>query len=72
MLGTGRAWKSVAMFNPGLELMEKLASLLGEGKTKTVIDSVWPFEEALEACEVMASGSAQGKIIVQFGDDVDL
>ena len=71
LLGTGRTWKGISMFDPGLELMERLVALLGKGTIKTVIDSVWPFEAAPKAYEIMASGRARGKIIVQIGDDVD-
>lgn len=54
---------------PGKELMEKTAALMGSGKLTPVIDTVYPFEEAVKAVEHLASKRAKGKIIVKVGQD---
>lgn len=51
------------------DLMEKTAHLLGEGKLRPVIDSIYSLEEAVEAMEHVASGKAMGKVVVKIRDD---
>lgn len=43
----------------------RLAGWLGEGKLKTEIDEVVPFEEVVRAYEKLAGGRAKGKIVVK-------
>jgi NADPH:quinone reductase-like Zn-dependent oxidoreductase len=45
--------------------LEQVAKLLSEGKIKTVIDSTWKFEMALDAFKKLKTGSSSGKIIIQ-------
>ncbi len=61
------------MMDPGLEFMERVVALFGEGKLKVVVDSEWEFEQVLEAYDVLLSGRAKGKIIIRVdgGDGED-
>lgn len=69
LLGTGRTWKVTSMMDPGQELMERVVDLVAEGKLKVVVDSEWPFDQVLEAYDVVLSGRARGKVIIRVGDD---
>ncbi|KAJ6447013.1 reticulon-4-interacting protein 1 [Purpureocillium lavendulum] len=46
--------------------LAQIADWIGEGKLKTVVDSVYKFEEAPAAYEHVKKGSCAGKVIVQF------
>ncbi|KAH8882011.1 NAD(P)-binding protein [Thozetella sp. PMI_491] len=46
------------------EELTQIAEWMGEGKVKTVVDSVFPFEEALKAFEKLKTGSSTGKVLV--------
>jgi len=70
LLGTGRTWKVTSMMDPGLELMQRVVDMLAEGKLKVVIDSEWPFDQVLDAYDIVMSGRAKGKVIIKVGDDV--
>lgn len=50
----------------GVPDLELFASLMREGKLKTVIDRRYPLEEAGEALDYIGSGRARGKVIVTF------
>ncbi|KAK0727853.1 hypothetical protein B0T26DRAFT_638468 [Lasiosphaeria miniovina] len=67
--GTGRTWKAASMMDPGVELMERVVGLLGEGKLRVAVDSEWPFDKALDAFDVLLSGRARGKILIKVNDD---
>ncbi|KAH7018977.1 hypothetical protein EDB80DRAFT_746021 [Ilyonectria destructans] len=45
--------------------LEQIVAWMGEGKVKTVIDSVFDFEDAPKAFEQLKKGSSGGKIIVR-------
>ncbi|MDJ0877470.1 MAG: NAD(P)-dependent alcohol dehydrogenase [Halieaceae bacterium] len=51
------------------EAMETLATLMAEGKVKTVIDKVYPLAETAEAVRYSESGRARGKIVISHGDE---
>ncbi|KAK1992888.1 zinc-binding dehydrogenase [Colletotrichum falcatum] len=45
--------------------LERVAAWMAEGKVRTVVDSVYAFEDAAAAYEKLKQGSAAGKIIVR-------
>lgn len=47
--------------------LSQLASLLGEGKIRVVIDSIYPIADARKAHERAANGHIQGKIVLTVG-----
>lgn len=55
---------SFQMLKPTNALMQKLASLLEEGKVSTVIDTVYPLDQAQEALKNLAGGRAKGKFVI--------
>ncbi|KAK3685127.1 hypothetical protein B0T22DRAFT_516972 [Podospora appendiculata] len=67
--GTGRTWKAVSMMDRGPELMERVVGLFADGKLRVAVDSEWPFEQVLEAYDVLVSGRARGKVIVKVDGD---
>ncbi|KAL2131050.1 hypothetical protein VTI74DRAFT_5613 [Chaetomium olivicolor] len=67
--GTGRTWKAASMMDPGLETMERIVQMFGEGKLRVVVDSEWPFEKVHEALDVLKSGHAAGKVIIKVNED---
>jgi NADPH:quinone reductase-like Zn-dependent oxidoreductase len=69
LLGTGRTWKVTSMMDPGLELMQRVVDMLAQGKLKVAVDSEWPFDQVLEAYDVVMSGRAKGKVIIKVGDE---
>ncbi|KAH8646826.1 reticulon-4-interacting protein [Xylariales sp. PMI_506] len=46
--------------------LAQIASWMGEGKVKTIIDSVFSFEDAPKAFEKLKEGSSTGKILVNI------
>jgi NADPH:quinone reductase-like Zn-dependent oxidoreductase len=69
LLGTGRIWKATTMMDPGQELMQRAVNLIADGKLKVIIDSEWPFDQVLEAYDVVLSGRARGKVIIRMAGD---
>ncbi len=67
--GTGRRWKAASMMDPGLEMMERVVKLFGDGKLRVVVDSEWPFDKVHEALDVVKSGHAAGKVIIKVNED---
>lgn len=67
--GTGRRWKITSLMDPPVEMMERVARMLGEGRLRVPVDSEWPFDKVYEAYDVLASGHAAGKIIVKVEED---
>ncbi|GAM87562.1 hypothetical protein ANO11243_055890 [Dothideomycetidae sp. 11243] len=49
--------------------MQQMVDWVKEGKVKVIIDSTFPFEEAVEAYKKLRTGSARGKIIVLGSKD---
>ncbi|OWZ00377.1 Alcohol dehydrogenase [Phytophthora megakarya] len=59
------------IFNaPCTEYLVELKKLIEAGKVKTVIDSVHPLENAMEAFKVQMSSRARGKIIIEIAKDL--
>ncbi|KAK4099550.1 NAD(P)-binding protein [Parathielavia hyrcaniae] len=67
--GTGRKFKSASMMDPGVDTMERLVKLLGDGKLRIVVDSEWPFEKVHDAFDVLKTGHAAGKVIVKVNEE---
>lgn len=67
--GTGRKYVAVSMMDPGVELMERVAKMFGDGKLRVVVDSEWRFEEALGAYEKLIGKHACGKVVLEVGGD---
>lgn len=57
------------MLESNKELIEQTARLLGEGKLRAVIDSIYSLDEAVKAVERVASGRSMGKVLVRICDD---
>jgi|AntRauTorckE6833_2_1112554.scaffolds.fasta_scaffold03892_7 NADPH:quinone reductase-like Zn-dependent oxidoreductase len=51
---------------PDGKQLEDIKTMAEEGKIKPVIDSVYPFDKAVEAIEKQSIGRARGKIIIQM------
>ncbi|EEY20400.1 reticulon-4-interacting protein [Verticillium alfalfae VaMs.102] len=51
------------------EDLAQLATWMGEGKVKTVVDSAFGFEQVYEAFEKLKVGSAAGKIVVHVQEN---
>ncbi|KAM0328796.1 hypothetical protein ACHAQA_005210 [Verticillium albo-atrum] len=51
------------------EDLAQLATWMGEGKLKTIVDSAYGFEQVPEAFENLKKGSAAGKIVVHVKED---
>jgi len=67
--GTGRKWKAASLMDPGLEMMERVVKMFGEGKLRVAVDSEWPFEKTHEALDVLKSGHAAGKVIIKVDEE---
>ena len=67
--GTGRRWKVASLMDPGLEMMERVVKLFGDGKLRVVVDSEWPFDKVHEGLDIVRSGHAAGKVIIKVNED---
>jgi reticulon-4-interacting protein 1, mitochondrial len=70
--GTGRRWAMLSMMGADPEFMEKMITMLSEGKFKVVTDSVLPLEDALKGYEVLEKSRARGKIIIQMDENAEV
>nr|CDP25643.1 Putative dehydrogenase [Podospora anserina S mat+] len=66
--GTGRRFKICSLGDPGLEMMELLAGMLGDGRVRVVRDSVWGWGEVKEGFDVLMGGHAAGKVVIRVGE----
>ncbi|KAK4175156.1 putative dehydrogenase [Triangularia setosa] len=66
--GTGRRFKICSLDDPGLDMMDYLAGMLGEGRLKVAVDSVWGFGEVDKGFDVLMGGHAAGKVVVKVGE----
>ncbi|KAH7092372.1 reticulon-4-interacting protein 1, mitochondrial precursor [Paraphoma chrysanthemicola] len=64
-LGGGRAKYVFAITKPNAVDLKQLASWMEAGKVKSVVDSVWAFEDAREAFARLKTGRARGKVVVR-------
>lgn len=55
---------SFFLMKPNGEHLSKIAQYLASGEIKAVIDSVYSFENSIQALEKLATGRAKGKIII--------
>ncbi|KAG3111451.1 hypothetical protein PI125_g9134 [Phytophthora idaei] len=55
--------------HPIAEDLEGLRKLIEDGKLKTTIDSVYPFDKLLDAIKHQMSGCTQGKIIIEIAKE---
>ncbi|KAF4044687.1 Zinc-binding dehydrogenase [Phytophthora infestans] len=55
--------------HPIAEDLEGLRKLIEDGKLKTTIDSVYPFDKLLDAIKHQMLGRAQGKIIIEIAKE---
>ncbi len=51
---------------PNGEQLQLIKSLIEAGTIKPIIDLIYPFEKGVEAYEHLATGHAQGKVIISF------
>jgi len=54
---------------PCTEYLLELKKLIEAGKVKTIIDSVHPLENVMEAFKVQMSSRARGKIIIEIAKE---
>lgn len=47
------------------EDLEDIRRMLEEGSLKSIVDSVWEFEDAIRAYERIMSNHARGKVVVR-------
>jgi NADPH:quinone reductase-like Zn-dependent oxidoreductase len=45
--------------------LAEIGQWMEEGKVKTVIDSRWKFEETTQAFEILKTGRAKGKVVIE-------
>lgn len=64
-LGGGKRAKQGFLAKVNTEDLAKLAEWMREGKVKAVIDTKFPFEEAVQAFEKLKTGRSKGKLVVQ-------
>ena len=65
--GTDRRWKAVSMMDPGVEMMEDVVAMFADGRVRVAVDSEWPFEQVLDAYDVVLGGHARGKVVINVG-----
>ena len=53
---------------PNGEQLAEIARLLGEGRCKPVVDSVWDFEDYGKAFERLDGGHAKGKVVIKVAE----
>lgn len=78
VLKPGGALVSVAEFGtpgvqsmslvPGEELIEKVGTLVADGKLKAVVDSVYGLEDGLKAMQHVDGGRSKGKVVIKVRD----
>lgn len=71
-LGGGRGRYDVFLAKPSRKDLERIAGWMEEGKVRTVVDSVFKFEEAPEAFKKLKTGRAKGKVVVRMRYDKDV
>lgn len=64
ILGGGKRKYVIFFFSNTGQHLNKLGEMMEEGKLQTQVDSVYEFEDAVQAFEKLRSGRARGKIIV--------
>ncbi|KAI0063403.1 NAD(P)-binding protein [Artomyces pyxidatus] len=70
MGGVSRRWTLVTVHKDG-EILEKISTLITEGKVKPIVDSVFEFEDALKAYDRLMTSRATGKVVVKVISDTE-
>ncbi|GAA5898782.1 hypothetical protein JCM8208_005394 [Rhodotorula glutinis] len=65
MLGGVPRKYTFGMMTTDKKELEEMAALIGEGKLRPIVDSVFSFEDALKAYERQMSNRAKGKVVVR-------
>ncbi|GAA5942609.1 hypothetical protein JCM3775_003655 [Rhodotorula graminis] len=65
MLGGVPRKYTFGMMTTDRKELEEMAALIGEGKLRPIVDSVFAFEDALKAYERQMSNRAKGKVVVK-------
>merc|ERR1712065_14036 len=69
ILGSGRLNNySAIITHSNREDLEKITKLVEDGKLKPVIDSEFTLDNAVQAAERLATGRAQGKVVIVHND----
>jgi NADPH:quinone reductase-like Zn-dependent oxidoreductase len=45
--------------------LEHVGRLVDAGKIRTVVEKIYPFDQAIEALQYAATGRAKGKLVIQ-------
>ncbi|EPS94590.1 NAD-binding protein [Fomitopsis schrenkii] len=67
--GARRSWRLMQAKQKRADL-EQIAKYLAEGKVKPLVDSVYAFEDALQAYERLMTGRATGKVVIKVDPEV--
>ena len=51
------------------EQLASVAEAIDAGKIRAVIDSIYPFDRAIEALQHLAGGHAKGKVVIEMDAD---
>jgi NADPH:quinone reductase-like Zn-dependent oxidoreductase len=46
--------------------LEHVGRLVDAGKIRTVVEKIYPFDQAIEALQFAATGRAKGKLVIQI------
>lgn len=65
VLGGGRRKKEGFFAQANEKELSEIGEWMRQGKVKTVIDSTFPFEEAVQAFQKLKTGRAKGKVVVE-------
>ncbi|KAF7594174.1 zinc ion binding [Aspergillus hancockii] len=65
--GVNREYRQVAsMVDP--DKLERLRKLCEEGQLEVLVPEIWVFEDAIHAFQVLASGHARGKLVINVAE----
>ena len=57
----------LSFVQPDGALLQEILNLVEEGTIKVVVDSIYPWNDAVEAFETLETGHATGKIVLRHG-----
>jgi len=46
-------------------MLERVGRVVDSGKVRTVVEKIYPFDQAVEALQYAARGRAMGKLVIQ-------
>jgi NADPH:quinone reductase-like Zn-dependent oxidoreductase len=64
-LGGGKRTRESFLAKATEKDLAEIGQRMEEGKVKTVIDSRWKFEETTQAFEILKTGRAKGKVVIE-------